>query len=155
MLGVDPDLSSPPAEPVCLEGALPRHPWAQPTAGDTATQPPPNPPSTHPGAAQGPGAPPHQLRHATTVPPQSAEGPVFPTTGAFAIWLALTQCSRVTLFGFGWCDGKAPDYGATAVYYDPLDSRQKRGFDIWHAPEREMRWVGRMTSEGVLNRSCS
>ena len=73
----------------------------------------------------------------------------------FAIWMALAQCDKVNLFGFGWCDGRRPDYGASAVYYDPLDRRGVKGFDVWHAPKQEVRWLRRMVSWGVLNRTCS
>ena len=79
---------------------------------------------------------------------------IYPTSGAMAIWAALAQCRRVTLFGFGWCDGRQPGYEQNAVYYDPNDGRKKKGFGIWHAPEQEERWIRRMVRRGIVNRSC-
>ena len=63
--------------------------------------------------------------------PAAASVTTYPSSGVMTVWLALAQCSSVTLFGFGWCepsDATAKGMAHNAVYYDPYDKRGKSGF---------------------------
>ena len=73
-----------------------------------------------------------------------------------AVWLALSQCRNVSVYGFGSCQSKSRKDAAliNGVYYDVHDRRQKKGFAAFHNFQAEWRWLQRLHREERLKRVC-
>ena len=82
----------------------------------------------------------------------------FPTSGAMAVWLALAQCRKVSVFGFGSCRRRQERSGTgsrfDAVYYDKRSAKEDERLSDAHNFSAEWSWLSRLDQAEVLTREC-
>ena len=82
-----------------------------------------------------------------------------------AVWLALSLCDHVSVYGFGTCKKRNAAEAVTksagrrgvhetAVYYDPYDKRGKLGFAGYHNYTAEWKWLNKLQRKRVLSKVC-